>query len=1003
MPGRSAVCLSCQLRHLSGLTLIPRRLPNRIAGQRFAYYAGLRSTSPSWPPQERRAFSGGAARLLHEDGLTDSSLPQEQPSQSHHGLQTHPPSVPPPLTDVELAQAEEELVEAVVRQARRTFGDTLPADFLTAREQIVYERLFGRPVRETKPEDVEDLLPSRSEEDGEAANVGVVDEVRLDPVLEAEVREAVEEELLKALEEDGTSRIEELAEVEQDPSSARSEEEFTELSLADEIGEQAAKDLNYLSAIAHNQREFNALVKLRSDLEVAAAERRERANVEAAYEEAEEADAVFYGEDSVESSAEDWMTDQEPSSDLPTDRQRVHPLTQAGYFRTRPQTLVLPRQTLEQPIAELLSRTHHRHIRAEAARLWGGVGFPMSPVSSPLLQKRAAAMGGGGALQGSKEPPPSLVTQHNVSDIAADAFLAVVWPGVHAAATKILVEVRKRLGTAWLRRLLQQPGGPRVLDVGGAGAALTAWNEVVKAEWEASRESGSEETEGQQTPPATRGTVVVASETLRQRASRILEDTTFLPRLPDYLHSGTTTATPETEVLDGPASAQPRKCYDVIIASHSLIGLPERGGHRRALVSQLWSVLKPNGGVLVIVEQGSARGFEAVADVRQRILLELIEPPPGARPPSARETAAEDISPEKVRHVSLFARQPGLLIAPCTNHNPICPMYPVPGHAKGRVDVCAFSQLYARPTFQRRVVLGDDASPGPRGRKDSNAAAVHFSFVAVQRGVQHEQNVRETADAASAQPVWQGEDATVRAHQGYGFPAPGDASLSPSSAPPKPNPLSLPRIIFPPIKRAGHVTLDVCTPSARIERWVVPRSFESKAADEEDEAARMSRLASGTGGKNLRKGPRGTYRDARKAGWGDLWALGAKSRSPRNLKLARKEGKALPGRRRGTAEEEDVDEVDVEGVELADGGMEGRKDRKDRAKARLKENTKKANKMDAKKAVKTPRMIMDPALARIRAEAFKELEDELEDDVDEMEDMERLLSRGGKAGSRTKL
>ena len=66
---------------------------------------------------------------------------------------------------------------------------------------------------------------------------------------------------------------------------------------------------------------------------------------------------------------------------------------------------------------------------------------------------------------------------------------------------------------------------------------------------------------------------------------------------------------------------------------------------------------------------------------------------------------------------------------------------------------------------------------------------------------------------------------------------------------------TLPRIVLPPIKRKGHVTLDTCTPDGRLERWTVPKSF-SKVA----------------------------YHDARKSRWGDLWALGAKTRVPRSAR-----------------------------------------------------------------------------------------------------------------------
>jgi ribosomal protein RSM22 (predicted rRNA methylase) len=111
-----------------------------------------------------------------------------------------------------------------------------------------------------------------------------------------------------------------------------------------------------------------------------------------------------------------------------------------------------------------------------------------------------------------------------------------------------------------------------------------------------------------------------------------------------------------------------------------------------------------------------------------------------------------------------------------------------------------------------------------------------------------------------------------------------------------PHPLSLPRTILQPIKRKGHVLIDVCTPSGTLERWVVNRKCGKQA-----------------------------FRDARKAQWGDLWALGTKSRTERRVKLGRSEEeeklankRARKGRkgRRGAVETlDDEDMRDVEDLE----------------------------------------------------------------------------------------
>lgn len=63
---------------------------------------------------------------------------------------------------------------------------------------------------------------------------------------------------------------------------------------------------------------------------------------------------------------------------------------------------------------------------------------------------------------------------------------------------------------------------------------------------------------------------------------------------------------------------------------------------------------------------------------------------------------------------------------------------------------------------------------------------------------------------------------------------------------------------MPTMKRHGHVIIDLCTPSGKLERWTVPRSFSKQA-----------------------------FRDARKSRWGDLWAMGAKTRVAREVKLGK--------------------------------------------------------------------------------------------------------------------
>jgi ribosomal protein RSM22 (predicted rRNA methylase) len=198
-----------------------------------------------------------------------------------------------------------------------------------------------------------------------------------------------------------------------------------------------------------------------------------------------------------------------------------------------------------------------------------------------------------------------------------------------------------------------------------------------------------------------------------------------------------------------------------------------------------------------------------------------------------------------------------MILAPCTNHN-TCPMYKLPGQSTGRKDFCHFGQRFLRPKFYSRVLGRENSS--------TNHEDARFSYLAVQRGVDLRvgDNPAFAYDTSAqdrpGQPFAQDEDVTERAFEGYEN---GRLRTSnegdPATAPSQPHPLTLPRTILPPLKRRGHIIMDICTPSGSLERWTVPKSF-SKTA----------------------------YRDARKARWGDLWGLGAKTRIVKSVRLGKR-------------------------------------------------------------------------------------------------------------------
>ncbi|KIH93711.1 37S ribosomal protein rsm22 [Sporothrix brasiliensis 5110] len=801
-------------------------------------------------------------------------------------------------------------MEKVVREARATFGDTLPEDFLSDEEYSLYQRLYGTPLRQTQPEDV-----------------GIPDAVER----QEKKRESIQDSPLASLvreTKDGNLEVQFVYDAnvttvkggEHDDANANPDAEAQAQAQAqadnDSTGQVASQpatadpNVKYIQARARSERQYVALTKLQRDFEAAriVAEQEDRLRAEQDQQDEvsgtaidEEADLVETFDEAYEEAEEDDDLDDEDASDAggrPRLR-RIHPLTERGRSRTVPRTIQLPKASFVEPITELLKRAHHRHLQQSAFKVFGGPDLPHSPrtVSTPTTKKR-------GRATYAQLPVAMEAGQRTMRDIEADAYLAAVLPFVYATATSTLVEVRRRLGSAWIENLISKADGsnPRVLDVGGGGGALAAWNTVFRAELAALRERGRlperqlEEAEAglaqlelaadEADQAKAKGqlvkarptksalakrrrmerTVVVGSDELRLRLSKFLHDTTFLPRLPDLLHS----AENVDRHLDAPATPHPegrnkRKTYDVIIASHLL--LPhDRPHERHAVVSNLWAHLNPDGGVLIILERGHPRGFEAVADARQQILDKFMAPPSqgkraaDADPPDDLTTTADEVLVPK--------RDPGMIVAPCTSHGK-CPMYLTAGVSEGRKDYCHFSQRFNRPPFLQRIL----------GSSHHNHEDVEFTYVAVQRGTQKAEVLQDRAPVESAlsnaadtdglpllpptAPLVQGKEATDAAFRGFENVWSADANAPPPPADAvSPHPLALPRTIMPALKRQGHVILDVCTPAGQLERWTVPRSRSKQA-----------------------------YHDARKARWGDLWALGAKTRVPRSVRLGRQTSK----------------------------------------------------------------------------------------------------------------
>ena len=686
-------------------------------------------------------------------------------------------------------------MEAIVHQARQTFGETLPTNFLSAEEYKIYQRLYGAPIDITRPEDI-GLLQAEAEEYVEDATP--------------------EKNLL--FREDDEGNLEEVEYLQEDLAEEERMEDADEeeLDLEGDSRERQSSDFKARVALFRDMAAANKAQIVEADqAESNAAEdsNREEYAIEDPIE--EEQEPAYENDNYDDREAED--PDDQEDDFVSSDSIRTHPLTAAARSGTSPATLQIPKAAIVEPVMAILRDASNKHLSEVAQKTFGGVGLPNSTATPSTAGRHL------------QQAPIALeASQKYMGEMEGNVYLAAIMPGAYASVMSTLVETRKRLGSEWLRGLLRKEGGPRILDAGAAGAGVQAWREILQAEWKLMHPEGVSE---DNPAPLGKATVVTGSNVLRHKASRLLEDTTFLPRLPDYNHER------DHPTLGTPNAVQPRKHYDIIVAPHTLWGLRE-DYMRKNQVQNFWSLLKPAGGVLVIIEKGVPRGFELVAGAREMLLNRHIE---------SNDLSEEAINSSNDAESRHGPKEKGMIIAPCTNHGR-CPMYTIPGKSKGRKDLCHFSQRFIRPPYLQRML----------GFRDRNHEDIKFSYIAVQRGVDHRQThgiVQGTQATAAALAGYEGAGRVNEESQE--LPQENMSEVLP------PHMLSLPRTVLPPIKRRGHVILDLCTPAGRIERWTVPKSFSKQA-----------------------------YRDARKSRWGDLWALGAKTAIQRNIRLGTKDKNA---------------------------------------------------------------------------------------------------------------
>ncbi|SCU86667.1 LAMI_0D03114g1_1 [Lachancea mirantina] len=455
-----------------------------------------------------------------------------------------------------------------------------------------------------------------------------------------------------------------------------------------------------------------------------------------------------------------------------------------------------------------------------------------------------------------------------------DAHISTVFLQNYGAIYQSLQELKKRKGQLFNPK--------RVLDVGfGPATGMVALNDLMDESFR----------------PEVKDAVILGHIDMQKRAKIILSrQVSELPSVAENRDDGVMEdSTPEDDIeleneLVGEVMTKKIKIatrlsgrvpglkqYDLIILTHQLL----KSGHKFPLeidenLDHYLSLLSP-GGHLVLVERGNPLGFETIARARQIMLRPenyLQEGGKIPRPWGKNQTSASvlddkshtdassvtnsaptpeqcELEPEFMASLrEVYKESPPFhlsVIAPCPHHRK-CPLQVgKPQYyefKEGRnLKFCNFQKSIQRPKFSLELKKGrilatpwqsKEEGIGAKGLARSGSGRpngrdfeiLNYSYLIMERS---------KTDVATIQEIER-----QRRDNDWDFKVGSLGDRTPST---------WPRILNSPLKRKGHVTLDLCAPSGHLEKWTVPRSFSKEV-----------------------------YHDARKASKGDLWGLDAKSK-----------------------------------------------------------------------------------------------------------------------------
>ncbi|SCV05533.1 LANO_0H09582g1_1 [Lachancea nothofagi CBS 11611] len=459
-----------------------------------------------------------------------------------------------------------------------------------------------------------------------------------------------------------------------------------------------------------------------------------------------------------------------------------------------------------------------------------------------------------------------------------DAHVASIFLQNYGSIFQSLSELSKRLGNKFCP--------DRVLDVGyGPATGIVALNDLLGDEYR----------------PSVKEAVILGHAEMQKRAKIILsrqlnevpdktptdaEETSHADQIDDRDDLVGEVMTKKinirTKLRDQvPGSQQ----YDLIIVTHQLLKTEEKFPIEvDSNIEHFLKLLAP-GGHIIVIERGNPMGFESIARARQVAIRPenfpdehgKIPRPWGKGYSEQKDSVSNKTSKvssielhQEVNDKSLDSKAEDLefedepmdavnsqtkienyhlkVIAPCPHHRK-CPLqigkpqYYEYGEGKD-LKFCNFQKSVLRPKYAIELKKGRTlatpwqnnlepvgikgmAKPGTGRPQGRNFEVLNYSYLIMERSPTDSKTIEQIAQERLEQ---RGE---------FKVGSLGDNT-----------PNTWPRIIKQPLKRKGHVVMDLCGASGSIEKWTVPKSFSKEI-----------------------------YHDARKAMKGDLWGLDAKTKT----------------------------------------------------------------------------------------------------------------------------